>query len=121
MDHPWALGLLSDVGDTRPLALRPVDNPPAIPLSQASEGQRVRLLSLPSHPGLRQRLMALGLRPGSRLEVIRRGHPGGLLHLAHGVLEFMLRQEHAARMEVEPEEDLPRQAPHPRPPAKAPT
>jgi ferrous iron transport protein A len=37
--------------------------------------------------------------------VIRRGHPGGLLHLAHGVLEFMLREEHAAQMEVHPELD----------------
>jgi ferrous iron transport protein A len=35
-----------------------------------------------------------------RLELVRRGRPGGLLHLAHGIQEFMLRQELAAGISV---------------------
>ncbi len=42
----------------------------------------------------------MGVRPGVEVEVLRRGKPGGLLHLASGLLEFMLRQEQAAEMEV---------------------
>lgn len=83
-----------------------------MPLSQAREGQRVRVKTLPSHPALRQRLTAMGIRPGVPLEVIRRGRPGGILHLAHGVLEFMLRHDHAAQMEVHHLADPP-EADHP--------
>ena len=74
-----------------------------MPLSQAREGEQVRVKTMPSHPALRQRLTAMGIRPGVHLEVIRRGKPGGILHLAHGVLEFMLRHDHAAQMDVHPE------------------
>ena len=69
-------------------------------LSQAPEGSRVRVETLPAHPALKDRLLALGIRPGVRLDVLRRGRPGGLLHLAHGMLEFMLRREHADQMAV---------------------
>ena len=65
-------------------------------------GRRVRIESLPSHPDLRERLRALGIRPGVAVDVVRRGRPGGLLHLAHGPLEFMLRREHAAEILVSP-------------------
>lgn len=92
-----------------------------MPLSQAREGQRVLLRTLPRHPLVRQRLTAMGIRPGAQLEVIRRGRPGGLLHLAHGVLEFMLRQEHAAQMEVQPAEEPGAGSPHPDPRANSPT
>jgi ferrous iron transport protein A len=34
------------------------------------------------------------------VQVVRRGRPGGILHLAHGPLEFMLRREHAAEIAV---------------------
>jgi ferrous iron transport protein A len=46
----------------------------------------------------------LGVRvqPGAEIEVLRRGRPGGILHLACGFLEFMLRHEHAQEMEVGP-------------------
>jgi ferrous iron transport protein A len=44
----------------------------------------------------------MGVRPGAEVEVLRRGKPGGILHLASGTLEFMLRHEHAAEMEVTP-------------------
>jgi len=71
-------------------------------LSEAPEGTWVRIETLPSHPGLRDRLVALGIRPGVQVEVLRRGRPGGILHLAHGLLEFMLRQEHARQMTVTP-------------------
>jgi ferrous iron transport protein A len=71
-----------------------------MPLSEATRGERVRLDSLPSHGALSDRLVAMGIRPGVTLEVIRRGRPGGILHLACGILEFMLRQEHAAQMRV---------------------
>lgn len=69
-------------------------------LNDVPTGQRVRIESLPSHPDLRDRLWALGLRPGSQLEVLRRGWPGGILHLADGLMEFMLRREHAAEIRV---------------------
>lgn len=60
----------------------------------------MRIDELPEGPGLRERLLALGIHPGVRLELVRRGRPGGLLHLAHGVQEFMLRAEQAATISV---------------------
>jgi ferrous iron transport protein A len=71
-----------------------------MPLSEARDGVKVRLDSLPSDGPLAQRLLALGIRPGATLEVLRRGRPGGILHLSCGVLEFMLRREQAAQITV---------------------
>jgi ferrous iron transport protein A len=71
-------------------------------LNDVPVGRRVRIESLPSHPDLRERLRALGIRPGVEVDVVRRGQPGGILHLAHGPLEFMLRREHAAEILVSP-------------------
>jgi len=71
-----------------------------VPLSAARKGQRLRILSLPSHPALRQRLHSMGIEPGAEVEVLRRGFPGGLLHVACGLLEFMLREDQAAEMTV---------------------
>lgn len=73
-----------------------------MPLSGISEGQRVRVEGLPTHPVLQQRLIAMGVRPGAEIEVVRRGKPGGILHLACGFLEFMLRHEHAREMTMRP-------------------
>ncbi|MFM1899476.1 MAG: hypothetical protein RLZZ216_52 [Cyanobacteriota bacterium] len=42
----------------------------------------------------------MGVKPGSEVQVLRRGKPGGILHVACGVLEFMIRHEQAAEMEV---------------------
>jgi ferrous iron transport protein A len=74
----------------------------SMPLSAARDGQRVRILSLPSHPALEQRLASMGVKPGSEVEVLRRGYPGGILHVACGMLEFMLRQDQAKDMQVAP-------------------
>lgn len=71
-----------------------------MPLSQVPAGSRVLIGSLPTHPGLQRRLLSMGVRPGAEVEVLRRGKPGGILHLASGLLEFMLRHEHAAEMDV---------------------
>ena len=71
-----------------------------MPLSHVPVGSRVRIDHLPEGHGLRQRLLALGIHPGVQLELVRRGRPGGLLHLAHGLQEFMLRQEQAAGITV---------------------
>lgn len=71
-----------------------------MPLSQVPVGSQVRIEQLPEGPGLRERLLALGIYPGVRLELVRRGRPGGLLHLAHGIQEFMLRQHQAAGISV---------------------
>jgi ferrous iron transport protein A len=57
-------------------------------------------MSLPGNAVLRSRLLAMGIRPGAHLEVLRRGKPGGILHVACGILEFMIRQEHAAELDV---------------------
>jgi ferrous iron transport protein A len=73
-----------------------------MPLSGVPKGQRVLVESLPSHPVLHQRLVSMGIRPGVEIEVLRRGKPGGILHLACGFLEFMLRHEHAEQMTVAP-------------------
>ena len=73
-----------------------------MPLSSISQGARVKLQTLPAHPVLAQRLRAMGVRPGAEIEVVRRGKPGGILHLACGFLEFMLRHEHAREMTVRP-------------------
>jgi ferrous iron transport protein A len=69
-------------------------------LSQVQEGARVSINCLPMQPELQRRLLSMGVRPGVEIEVLRRGKPGGILHLATGLLEFMLRQEQAAEMEV---------------------
>ncbi|MBW4529300.1 MAG: ferrous iron transport protein A [Aphanothece saxicola GSE-SYN-MK-01-06B] len=71
-----------------------------MPLSQVPEGARVWVNCLPLHPELHRRLLAMGVRPGVEIEVLRRGKPGGLLHLSSGLMDFMLRQEQAAEMEV---------------------
>ncbi|KEF41895.1 MAG: iron transporter [Cyanobium sp. CACIAM 14] len=71
-----------------------------MPLSEAPEGRRVTLVNLPADGPLRDRLRAMGIRPGATLEVLRRGSPGGILHLSCGVLEFMLRRDQAAQMAV---------------------
>ncbi len=71
-------------------------------LSQVPVGSRVTIACLPEHPELQRRLQAMGVRPGVEVEVLRRGRPGGILHLASGLLEFMLRDEQAAAMEVTP-------------------
>ncbi len=71
-------------------------------LKQVPVGSRVTISSLPAHPELQRRLQAMGVRPGVEVEVLRRGSPGGILHLASGLIEFMLRDEQAAEMEVTP-------------------
>ena len=71
-----------------------------MPLSGIREGQRVRVACLPDHPVLHKRLLSMGVRPGAEIEVLRRGKPGGILHLACGFLEFMLRHEHAEQLSV---------------------
>jgi ferrous iron transport protein A len=71
-------------------------------LSQVPVGSRVTITCLPGHPELQRRLLAMGVRPGVEVEVLRRGRPGGILHLASGLLEFMLRDEQAADMQVTP-------------------
>ena len=73
---------------------------PLLTLSQVGEGARVSINCLPMQPELQRRLLSMGIRPGVEIEVLRRGQPGGILHLASGLLEFMLRQEQAAEMEV---------------------
>lgn len=85
-------------------------------LSRVSPGSRVRVESLPEHPHLRARLLALGIRPGVQLEVLRRGAPGGILHLAHGLFEFMLRRDQAAEIAISHEHE----PPHSEPPADGP-
>lgn len=71
-----------------------------MPLSLAPERRVIRIESLPSQPSLRGRLVAMGIRPGTEVEVLRRGKPGGIMHVACGIMEFMIRHEHAAEMEV---------------------
>ena len=75
-------------------------NPSPPSLNDVPVGQRVRIASIPSHDVLRERLWALGIRPGVVVQVVRRGRPGGILHLAHGPLEFMLRRDQAAEIAV---------------------
>ena len=75
-------------------------NPSPPSLNDVPVGQRVQIASLPSHAVLRERLWPLGIRPGVVIQVVRRGRPGGILHLAHGPLEFMLRRYQAAEIAV---------------------
>ncbi|NQV10860.1 MAG: ferrous iron transport protein A [Cyanobacteria bacterium] len=70
------------------------------PLAAVPAGESVWLRSLPEQPALHARLRAMGVRPGVALQVLRRGHPGGLLHLRAGLLEFMLRRHEAAQMDT---------------------
>lgn len=71
-------------------------------LASAPEGSPQRIENLPADPVLRDRLLALGLRPGEVVTVLRRGQPGGILHLSHGLTEFMLRRQQAAEIRVGP-------------------
>ena len=72
----------------------------SLPLSVAAVGACFQVESLPSDSLLRSRLQAMGVKPGAQLQVLRRGQPGGILHVACGMLEFMIRQEHAAQLMV---------------------
>ncbi|TVS06481.1 MAG: ferrous iron transport protein A [Cyanobium sp. PLM2.Bin73] len=71
-----------------------------MPLSVAPEGCALRIESLPSEHNLQMRLMAIGIKPGVRVEVLRRGKPGGILHVACGIMEFMIRHDQADEMGV---------------------
>ncbi|MBC1261948.1 ferrous iron transport protein A [Synechococcus sp. BSF8S] len=71
-----------------------------MPLNAAREGARVRVESLTSNSVLESRLLSMGIRPGVQIEVLRRGKPGGILHVACGILEFMIRHEDAAHVQV---------------------
>ena len=73
-----------------------------VDLAGAPEGVPLQLATLPADPVLRERLLALGLRPGEGVTVLRRGRPGGILHVAHGMTEFMLRRQQAAEIQVRP-------------------
>lgn len=42
----------------------------------------------------------MGIRPGAVVEVLRQAKPAGIIHLASGILEFMMRHELAAQIEV---------------------
>ncbi len=79
-------------------------------LAHVPVGQVVQLRSFPAHPSLQERLRAMGVKPGSRLQVVRRGFPGGILHLRMGLLEFMLRRSDAAQMETIPLQSTPLQS-----------
>ncbi|MCT0201676.1 FeoA family protein [Synechococcus sp. CS-603] len=70
------------------------------PLAVVPTGETVWLRSLPEQPALQARLRAMGVRPGVALQVLRRGYPGGLLHLRAGLMEFMLRRREAAQMDT---------------------
>jgi ferrous iron transport protein A len=72
-------------------------------LASAPTGRPQRIANLPDDPELRERLLAHGLRPGEVVTVLRRGRPGGILHLCHGLTEFMLRRRQAAEIRVTPE------------------
>jgi ferrous iron transport protein A len=72
----------------------------SLPLSAAAVGACFQVESLPSDPLLRSRLQAMGVKPGAQLLVLRRGQPGGILHVACGMVEFMIRQEYAAQLMV---------------------
>ncbi|MCT0200294.1 ferrous iron transport protein A [Synechococcus sp. CS-1325] len=74
-------------------------------LAEAPIGAMVLLGSLPADPSLRERLRAMGVKPGITLQVVRRGFPGGILHVRVGLLEFMLRRRDGIQMEVAPISD----------------
>lgn len=76
-----------------------------VPLSDVPLRRPVRLLQLPDQAALRDRLLAMGIQPGSTLEVLRRGFPGGILHVRMGLLEFMLRRRDARQMITGPAGD----------------
>lgn len=71
-------------------------------LATAPIGRVVVLLKLPQLSSLHNQLRAMGLRPGCEVRVLRRGFPGGLLHVRCGQLEFMLRRSDAAEMAIRP-------------------
>jgi Fe2+ transport system protein FeoA len=49
----------------------------------------------------------MGIRPGSRIEVVRRGTLGGILHLRAGLVELMLRHGDAMEMLTTPDQPRP--------------
>lgn len=83
----WAVQVQEGLNQEMNLADAPLDQP-------------LELLNLPASSNLEARLRAMGVKPGSRLVVMRRGRPGGLLHLRMGLLDFMLRRQDAAQMEA---------------------
>ena len=69
-------------------------------LADVPVGKLVQLLTFPVDPSLQDRLRAMGVKPGVPLQVVRRGFPGGILHVRVGLLEFMLRRRDAAQMDT---------------------
>lgn len=73
-----------------------------IPLSRIPPGVRVLIQHLPGDEVIHRRLLAMGVQVGSTLEVLRRGWPWNMHHVACGVMEFMLSAKLAEQIGVLP-------------------
>jgi ferrous iron transport protein A len=57
---------------------------PAMPLSIANAGQRVRIVCFAGGRGICRRLSSMGLNVGGKIEILRRGYPGPFLVASSG-------------------------------------
>jgi ferrous iron transport protein A len=60
------------------------DDRPSFPLSQAGEGERVRIVALRAGRGMDQRLTEMGLNIGTEIHVRQRQPGGGLVVMRGG-------------------------------------
>ena len=71
-------------------------------LSNASKGDRVKILSIDGSALSQQELFSLGILPGDTIQVISSGFLGGPLALRHEQNTFFaLRRDYAGNIEVE--------------------
>lgn len=72
-------------------------------LSDLIPGQQAVISAVHADEALHHRLAALGFRIGNRVQLMRRGHWAGPLHVRLGATDVMLRQTEADLISVAPQ------------------
>lgn len=74
--------------------------PPAN-LTSLEPGQAAQVLGLVVEQPLQRRLLALGFREGQIVQVLRRAHFSGPLHVRVGTTEVMMRCQEAYQIQLQ--------------------
>lgn len=71
-------------------------------LSALEPGQTATITSIHVEEDLHHRLAAMGFRVGKQIQMVRRAHFAGPLHVRIGTTELMIRRKEARNIDVLP-------------------
>ena len=71
-------------------------------LSALEPGQTATITSIHVEEDLHHRLAAMGFRVGKQIQMVRRAHFAGPLHIRIGTTELMIRRKEARNIDVLP-------------------